>query len=274
MAVRENRPEKRATMRSTARHATRDTISAGRAATLSTLLCAGVMALTGCTANAPSAPTGPVVTSSATGASPTGAAVPSTGAVSAGSASSSAVPTTPTSAAQAPTTSPSAQPSAVTPAKVDCQRTLPSYPLLRPGDEGAPVAALQCLLNDAKLGPVIVDGSYGPQTRAAILNVARGTEGVVDTSGRVDRVVWVTIISRALSGRTLRAGSRGADVVTLQRALRSQGCTISVDGSFGRQTAAVVKRFQRATGNVPDGIVGEATRFALQSGGATGWHCP
>lgn len=260
-------------MRSSARHATRDTIFAGRAATLSTFLCAGVMALTGCTANTPSAPTGPVVTSSATGASSTGAAVPSTGAVSAGSASSSAVPTTPASAAQAPTTSPSALPLAVTPAKVDCQRTLPSYPVLRPGDKGAAVAALQCLLNDAKLGPVIVDGSYGPQTRAAILNVARGTEGAVDTSGRVDRVVWVTIISRALSGRTLRAGSTGADVVTLQRALRSQGCTIAVDGSFGPQTVDVVKRFQKAIGAKPDGVTHADTIFMLQMGGFTTFHC-
>lgn len=155
-----------------------------------------------------------------------------------------------------------------------CHRTLPAYPVVHPGDHGAAVSALQCLLNDSGLGLVIIDGWYGPQTKAAVLKVARGTEGPVDTSGRVDPTVWTSIISRALSGRVLRTGSSGRDVVTLQRSLRAQGCTISVDGSFGGQTAAVVKRFQRATGNVPDGIVGEATRFALQSGGAAGWHCP
>ena len=161
----------------------------------------------------------------------------------------------------------------MTPAKVHCQRTLPSYPVLRPGDKGAAAAALQCLLNDAKLGPVIVDGTYGPQTRAAILNVARGTEGAVDTSGRVDRVRWVTIISRALSGRTLRAGSTGADVVTLQRALRSQGCTIAVDGSFGPQTVDVVKRFQKAIGATTDGVARSDTIFMLRMGGFTTFHC-
>ena len=155
-----------------------------------------------------------------------------------------------------------------------CHRTLPAYPAMHPGDRGPAVSTLQCVLNDAGLGPVVVDGWYGPQTKAAVLKVARGTEGPVDTSGRVDRALWTSIISRALSGRTLRIGSTGGDVVTLQRALRAQECPIAVDGSFGRQTAGVVKRFQRATGNVTDGVVGEATRFALQSGGSTSLPCP
>lgn len=163
---------------------------------------------------------------------------------------------------------------AATGTTTSCQRTLSNYPTVWPGDRGPVVSTLQCVLNDAGLGPVVVDGWYGPQTRAAVLRIAKGTEGPVDTSGRVGRELWTGIISRSLSDRWLREGSTGRDVVTLQRSLRAQGCTIVVDGWFGPQTVGVVKNFQRATGNVLDGVVGPATRYALQSWGASDWNCP
>src|SRR4051812_46826036 len=43
-------------------------------------------------------------------------------------------------------------------AKPACQRTLASYPVLKPGDRGAAVRTLQCSLNDVGVGPVAVDG--------------------------------------------------------------------------------------------------------------------
>lgn len=170
--------------------------------------------------------------------------------------------------------SPRAGSVAATVSATGCQRTLSNYPTVWPGDRGPAVSTLQCVLNDAGFGPVVVDGWYGPQTRAAVLRIASGTEGPVDTSGRVGRALWTGIISAALTDRTLRNGSTGADVLTLQRALRAQGCTIAVDGRFGPQTVGVVKNFQRATDNVPDGVVGEVTRFALRMWGANDWNCP
>jgi peptidoglycan hydrolase-like protein with peptidoglycan-binding domain len=155
-----------------------------------------------------------------------------------------------------------------TAAATTCQRTLAAYPILRPGDTGTAVRTLQCTMNDAGLGPVVVDGWYGPQSKRVVVAVAAGTEGVPDTSGRVNNSMWVRLISGALSDRTLRTGSTGSDVLVLQRALRAQGFAITVDGRFGPQTASVVRAFQRATGNVPDGVVGPATLFALHSGGS------
>lgn len=186
-----------------------------------------------------------------------GLAVPAACAAGTGGAPVGARPATSARAAAAPTHEAAA-----------CERTLSAYPVLRPGDRGPAVGALQCTINDAGLGPVAVDGSYGPQTKRAVVAAAKGTEGVPDTSGRVNNSMWVTLISAALSDRTLRKGSTGADVVILQRALRAQGLAITVDGRFGAQTQTVVRAFQRATGNTPDGVVGPSTLFALHSGGS------
>ena len=57
---------------------------------------------------------------------------------------------------------------------------------------------------------------------------------------------------------TIKKGSRGADVVTLQTKLG-----ITADGIFGNATETAVKAFQTAHGLVADGIVGAKTWAAL-----------
>lgn len=59
---------------------------------------------------------------------------------------------------------------------------------------------------------------------------------------------------------TLKLGSRGDDVKTLQRLLG-----ITADGIFGKQTESAVIAYQRKNGLVADGIVGAKTWIALQS---------
>ena len=58
--------------------------------------------------------------------------------------------------------------------------------------------------------------------------------------------------------RTIRKGSRGKEVKTLQSKLR-----ISVDGIFGPATEAAVIAYQKRYGLSPDGIVGPHTWTAL-----------
>lgn len=65
---------------------------------------------------------------------------------------------------------------------------------------------------------------------------------------------------------TLRKGSKGNEVKTVQRILRelgyvgSDGKLLDVDGDFGSGTEAAVKRFQKNRGaSSPDGIVGSWT---------------
>lgn len=77
-----------------------------------------------------------------------------------------------------------------------------------------------------------------------------------------------------ISMPVLRKGSSGAAVKTLQRLLRqleyvnADGKTyITVDGKFGSNTEAAVKRYQKNRGSKnPDGIVGEWTWNKLLNG--------
>lgn len=65
---------------------------------------------------------------------------------------------------------------------------------------------------------------------------------------------------------TIRRGSRGADVRTLQRTLKDFGgayAGIAVDGVFGDVTDRLVRRYQSLHALVVDGVVGPATWSAL-----------
>lgn len=58
---------------------------------------------------------------------------------------------------------------------------------------------------------------------------------------------------------TLRKGSRGAAVTTLQYMLTARGYSLSPDGSFGSVTDSKVRAFQRSRGLKVDGWVGSRT---------------
>ncbi|MBI3726618.1 peptidoglycan-binding protein [bacterium] len=70
---------------------------------------------------------------------------------------------------------------------------------------------------------------------------------------------------------TLRFGSRGSAVVTLQHDLAKKGFSPgAADGIFGSHTLAAVKAFQAAHHLAVDGIVGPITWSALESSGGGG----
>jgi peptidoglycan hydrolase-like protein with peptidoglycan-binding domain len=69
---------------------------------------------------------------------------------------------------------------------------------------------------------------------------------------------------RALGDRSLRIGDRGADVKQLQKLL-----SVTIDGWFGPQTRAAVKRDQRAAGLPANGVVNAATLKAIKKAAAT-----
>jgi peptidoglycan hydrolase-like protein with peptidoglycan-binding domain len=168
----------------------------------------------------------------------------------------------------APAAQAATQPNAEKPA---CHRTLPSYPILRLGDRGPAVRTLQCSLNDLHLGPVVVDGFYGRQTRKAVWQIVKNFEGgPPDHPFRINNGMWTLLFGCQLPDRQLVEGDHGHAVVVLQRALRAAGGTIVVDGDFGPQTTAVVKQYQKAQGNAQTGRVEERTRFMLCMGGVIG----
>ena len=63
----------------------------------------------------------------------------------------------------------------------------------------------------------------------------------------------------------VKIGSRGEDVVLVQRALIKHGYAVAHDGIFGNNTKTAVVKFQSSKGLVPDGIVGNDTYDALKA---------
>ncbi len=66
-------------------------------------------------------------------------------------------------------------------------------------------------------------------------------------------------VSIALGARLLKQGMRGTDVLTLQEGLQSIGFQLEVDGIFGPETDAIVRKFQGSQNLMQDGIVGPDT---------------
>jgi rare lipoprotein A len=87
------------------------------------------------------------------------------------------------------------------------------------------------------------------------------------------RILLTTAAALALAGpasaatlgeRVLHKGSRGPDVVTLQRVLGMKGYSVGpADGIFGRMTKLAVKSFQKRKHLAADGRVGPMTTHAL-----------
>ena len=71
---------------------------------------------------------------------------------------------------------------------------------------------------------------------------------------------------------TLRRGSKGEQVKTIQRILYVRGWKdgngkiLKIDGSFGPATEYAVKSFQRGKNITADGIIGEKTWSKLLKG--------
>ena len=67
------------------------------------------------------------------------------------------------------------------------------------------------------------------------------------------------------SSNNLRKGSKGNDVLELQKLLNQNGYNLAEDGSFGGKTLAAVKDYQQKNGLKVDGIVGTNTWGKLTS---------
>ena len=82
--------------------------------------------------------------------------------------------------------------------------------------------------------------------------------------GVVLAVLLVVLLPLAADAAVLKKGSRGDEVVTLQKKLKQWGYYDgAVDGVFGSGTEKAVQYFQRKNGLVADGIVGTKTAAAL-----------
>ena len=101
---------------------------------------------------------------------------------------------------------------------------------------------------------------------------ARGYNGPGYRANRYDAKLAAAYSSFAPEGASqpgspatgpLRRGALGQEVRALQLALAALGYSLQADGVFGPLTEAAILRFQADRGLVVDGIVGPATRKAL-----------
>ena len=77
-------------------------------------------------------------------------------------------------------------------------------------------------------------------------------------------LVLVVLLPLVADAAALKRGSRGDEVVTLQKKLKQWGYYDgSVDGVFGAGTEKAVQYFQRKNGLTADGVVGTKTAAAL-----------
>ena len=115
------------------------------------------------------------------------------------------------------------------------------------------------------LGPI--DGISGQGTASAIRAFQRSSRLPVDgIPGQATRNALGRLGKPFYGERTLRRGRVGWDVSVLQFLLARHGIGRVIDGYFGAETSAAVRRFQRRTGLVVDGIAGPQTLTALRGG--------
>ena len=140
------------------------------------------------------------------------------------------------------------------------------------GNTGACVQALQGLL-DLYGANIAVDGSFGPDTAAAVetfqTQAGIGVDGQVGTQTKGALYGHGVAVPFSLTASSCPAnlveGDTGACVTLLQELLNYYGQGLAVDGSFGPLTESAVKAFQGQAGIGVDGQVGSQTKASLYS---------
>ncbi|MCW5877568.1 MAG: peptidoglycan-binding protein [Anaerolineales bacterium] len=133
---------------------------------------------------------------------------------------------------------------------------IPDWPLLRHGDSGPEVFAIQHLLRFHGYD-VTVDGQFGPQTRVRVIAFQNAKN--LGADGIVGPQTWQALIQGASSDQ----GDTGQAVRALQRLLNKFGYNLNVDAAFGPATRSALVSFQSSYGLTADGVAGPDTWKAL-----------
>lgn len=118
-------------------------------------------------------------------------------------------------------------------------------------------SALKSWQKDAGL---YVDGRFGKASLAAAKTFVPSKSSVSNppkTTVQVKKAYTGTFPS--VSSKSLKKGSAGTQVKYLQKYLCWYGINVKVDGKYGSNTKAAVKKFQKATGLKQDGVFGSAS---------------
>ena len=131
-------------------------------------------------------------------------------------------------------------------------------PNLQKGSTDPAVRDLQEALKALGYDPGPIDGVFGTTTETAVkaFQQARG----ITADGIVGKVTWINIDEADQSEPVLKIGSTGLPVRRAQKRMSLVGYDVGgVDGRYGTQTEAAVKKLQQQRGLAVDGVVGPQT---------------
>ena len=136
-------------------------------------------------------------------------------------------------------------------------------PLLQLGARGEAVRELQVLITNLSVYIGTIDGIFGRDVKSAVIAYQHRVFLVED--GIVGPLTWQALYAGGpVNMPILQQGSKGKTVLTLQRLLNiTKDYLGAIDGDFGSGTKAAVQAFQKRSGLVADGIVGDRTWNAL-----------
>lgn len=143
---------------------------------------------------------------------------------------------------------------------------------LSQGSQGGDVTVLQNRLNLFRYSSILgkpADGIYGSRTASAVIQFQLDAAANGDTGLTADGVVGpstadATWIYTYAGGRGIFTGRNGFDVSFIQTLLKELGFYSGpVHGYYDTPTSTAVIAFQTAAGISADGVVGQATYFAL-----------
>jgi peptidoglycan hydrolase-like protein with peptidoglycan-binding domain len=131
-----------------------------------------------------------------------------------------------------------------------------AWPLTGEGSRGEAVVALQYLLTTRGFSPDGVDGTFGPNTRAALIRFQASRK--LSADGVAGSQTWPALVFQVSPGNT------GDGVRAVQSELNANGYHLAVDGDYGPLTVAAVHGFQaRYDLAGANGVIDPATWNAL-----------
>ncbi|HEY9606714.1 MAG TPA: peptidoglycan-binding protein [Allocoleopsis sp.] len=151
--------------------------------------------------------------------------------------------------------------------------------LMKPGDRGSEVTALQQRLKELGYFQSNITGFFGPLTKDAVTRFQQAmglsSDGIVGNSTQTSlnnqrgQSRSLPVSTRAVSQRLWRLGDRDEQVALIQESLAVAGFAAGTNGVFDSETQEAVRQFQQARGLTVDGIVGPQTMAALPAVGGT-----
>jgi peptidoglycan hydrolase-like protein with peptidoglycan-binding domain len=140
-----------------------------------------------------------------------------------------------------------------------------SYVTINPRMSTSLVVPLQCVLKQRRHYPYRVTGKWNAQTTSAVHAFQRS----VGNSARTyfSQGDWTSLFVAGGTGRQLKRGATGADVIRVQRALNAaRSPRLRVNGIYNPATAKAVGAYKRRVGLARNRVVTAPTWRALRVG--------